>query len=155
MDNAESNEVLLWQNQDLCFMRNLRLLELHIYRAISRRRMRLQCWSVEKSREHSLPAKKGQVPGKVKLPYRGDWKLITCISSFRNKQNFFKRMTARNTMSLVCHLLVRWSGTLSQWVFFLWTFCFFLLARIGLVKKKRDEKQKKKHLALSLLCCSS
>ena len=40
---------------------------------------------------------------------------------------------------------VRWSGTLSQCVSFLWTFCFFSRAHVGLLKKKSDEKQRKKN----------
>ena len=47
-------------------------------------------------------------------------------------------------MNLVCHLSVRWSWTLNQCVFFLGHFVFFPRARVGLVKKKSDEKHRKK-----------
>ena len=79
-----------------------------------------------------------------KLPYRGDWKLFTGISSFGNKQNFFKRMTALNTMSLVCHLSVRWFGTLSKCVFFSLDILFFSARprRFGEKKVTRNIEKK-------------
>ena len=48
------------------------------------RRMRSRCWSVEKSQKRSLPAESYRE--KVKLPYRGDWKLFNFIIVWKLKK---------------------------------------------------------------------
>ena len=56
-------------------------------------------------------------------------------------------MTTLNAMSLVCHLSVRWTGTLSQYVFFSLDILFFFFARphrFG-VKKVTRNIEKKAH----------
>ena len=96
--------------------------------------MRSQCWSVEKSREHALPAKKGQVPGKIKRPYRGDC-LTTSISSFGNNKFFLKNDCAQhNELGVSFVGQVVWN---TEPIFFFFEhFVFFSRARVGLVKKK-------------------
>ena len=140
VDSADSNEVLLWQkHQDMCSVWNLNVVRAsHLTSDLGKTIAfaLLMNVSVEQIRERSLSAKRGQVPGKGELSLRLDAVYLYHCN---------KRMTALNIMSSVCHLSVRWSGTLSQCVFFFFGhFVFFPLARVGLVKKKSDEKHRKK-----------
>ena len=87
------------------------------------------------------PRRKVVYREKVKLPYVATGSCLTS-SSFGNKKLRVKRMTVLNTMSWVRHLSVRWSGTLSQCVFFLGHFFSAHPRRFG--EKKSDEKHRKK-----------